>query len=84
MTIIPAHPDAAESAAGNPPVVGDTWQGKALRGAFLILSAPEAAPGVGGEVFAGHRAKRLSDGAAALVGLTRKPANYPYDWVLLY
>jgi hypothetical protein len=70
----------------NTPVIGEVWKSKTLTGRFLVLSGPECVPGQGAWsrwVFVGHKAKRTSDGALALVALTKKPKDYPYDWVLI-
>jgi hypothetical protein len=75
------------------PIIGEIWESETLTRKFRVLSGPEAMtqlPGRGwrGEWFVGHRALMYEmDGVTlselALVGLTKKPADYPYDWVLI-
>lgn len=71
----------------NAPVIGQLWRSEKLKGTFRVLGGPEAVPGLrewASQMFVGHKAQRTSDGKCALVGLTDKPKEYPYDWVLIH
>lgn len=68
------------------PIVGERWVATSIAQKFEVISGPEAQPGLGewaAKKFVGHRARRVGDRALALVGLTKKPGGYPYDFVLL-
>jgi len=76
---------AASGKLGNAPIVGKIWESETLKsGVFHVTGGEQSIKGLGkwaSEKFVGHRAVR-DDGYSALVGLTQKPGNYPYDWVL--
>lgn len=68
------------------PQIGEKWDSDKMTQRFNVISGPEAHNGFGewaNAQFVGHKAKRTTDGKLALVGLTKKPAGYPYDFVLL-
>lgn len=76
---------AASGKLGNAPEIGKTWKSKTLEGVFHVTGGEQSIKGLdkwASEKFVGHRAVR-DDGCPALVGLTQKPGNYPYDWVLI-
>jgi hypothetical protein len=70
----------------NNPSIGDFWYSQELNPTdpFYVLSGPEAVRGLGswgGESFVGHRAIRERDKKLCLVGLTKKPVDYEFDFV---
>jgi hypothetical protein len=68
------------------PIVGKTWKSQTFNQSFLVTSGPVVYNGLDNwrnEIFCGHKANRKLDNAPCLVGLTKKPADYPYDFVVL-
>jgi len=62
------------------------WKSETLNQSFVFVeSVPVtvAASRYCIEVFTGVRARRQGDHVSALVKLTEKPKDYPYDFVLL-
>lgn len=66
---------------------GDTWKSRVLNQEFEVISGEaRMMPGSGRwaeERFAGHLAARYPDGCLALIALSAKPEDYPFDFVLL-
>lgn len=66
--------------------IGELWKSRTLKGTFRIIGKLEAINGEdewSSSIFIGHKAERTKDKKRALVGLTSKPKDYPYDWVFL-
>jgi hypothetical protein len=68
------------------PVIGNVWKSKSLKQSFRVIGGVEAWDSLSktypDTMYVGHVAERIPDKKLALVGLTDKPADYDYDFVL--
>jgi len=68
------------------PVLGKVWKSESLNQKFRVIKGVESWPSLSrtypDSMFVGYVAERIPDKRLALVGLTDKPVDYDYDFVL--